>query len=104
MIGCRGMISFHTKWHDLKPGVQILEIRVNGQMAATIYPDGEKGVKVVSAHFVGLGGEDPTEFTRHISINDGRGEYPPIPSVDLAFNVSPYTYHTGRVVKPPQTT
>ena len=98
------MISFHIKQHDLKPGVQILEIHVDGQMAATIYPDGENGVKVVSAHFVGLGGEDPTEFTRHISIIDGIGIYPPIPSVDFAFEVSPYTFDTGRVVKPPPTT
>ncbi len=94
------MIAFHIADHSARRGVKVLEIHVDGMMAATIYPEGNAGIKIVSAHLTGVGhaGDD---FTRHIHIHDGVGMFPPIPAVHMSFDVGPYSLDTGKVVKDP---
>jgi len=59
-------------------------------MVAIIYPDGEKGVKLVSAHM------------EEVVQSDGIGSFPPIPDIRITFDPQPYTIEGGRIVKHPK--
>ena len=45
------MITFDIKPHIIKPGVMVVEIRLDGKFVATLYPD-KDGIRLVSAHIV----------------------------------------------------
>lgn len=78
-------ISFRVTEHSRKPGTPIVEILLDGVVCAAVYPDGPKGVQVISAHLAAF---------RH---DDGTGAYPPIPSVHLEFDPKPYSITGGRL-------
>ena len=82
-------ITFEVKPHSSKPGIQVAEILIDGAMVATIYPDGEKGVKLVSAHM------------EEVVQDDGSRSAPPIPAVLITFDPQPYTIKGNRIVKHP---
>jgi len=82
-------VTFEVKPHSNKPGVQVAEILMDGEMVATIYPDGEKGIKLVSAHMEG------------VVQDDGSTSLPPIPHVLIRFDPQPYTIEGNRIVKHP---
>lgn len=82
-------VTFEVKPHSIKPGVQVAEILIDGEMVATIYPDGEKGVKLVSAHM------------EKVVQDDGSKSVPSIPAVLITFDPQPYTIEGGRIVKHP---
>ncbi len=48
-------ITFRAVPHDVRPGVEVLQILLDGVMCATIFPDFDRpgGIKLVSAHFAG---------------------------------------------------
>jgi len=81
--------TFEVKPHSIKHGVQVAEILMDGEMVATIYPDGEKGIKLVSAHMEG------------VVQDDGSRSMPPIPAVLITFDPQPYTIEGNRIVKHP---
>ena len=85
-------VEFQVKQHVLKPGVQVVEVLLDDNVVATLYPDGEKGVKIVSAHI-----EEVIE-------DDGTTSFPPIPAIFVKFNPQPYIIQEGRFVRipPPQ--
>ena len=78
-------ISFRLAKHSAKP-VQIVEILLQGAVVGVIYPATE-GIKIVSAHM------------EKIFSNDGVGQFPPIPSMEIVFNPRPYRIEGGRLVK-----
>lgn len=83
-------IQFRVVPHSIRPGAQVAEILLDGEMVATVYPDGQKGIKLVSAHMEG------------VKQDDGIGSFPPIPAVLISFDPQPYTIEGGRIVKHPQ--
>ena len=95
------MTDFRIVPHSIFPKIGIVEIIVDGEVAGVIYPAGEKGIKLVSAHIEniaieeGLGGK--------IIKDDGHKSWPPIPAVLIQFNPSPYLIQGNQIVKlPPQ--
>ena len=94
------MISFRLAKHTILPGVSMVEILVDGEMAGVVYPAGEKGVRVISAHIRETKTEE--EFFGEVIENDGSGNWPPIPHVEIQFDPSPYVISGGRVVRLPR--
>lgn len=94
-------IEFRVVEYRIRPGVQITEILVDGNIAGVIYPNGEDGIKIISAHIQ----ETETEkgFAAEVIEDDGSRSRPPIPAVNIRFRPSPYVIAGDRVVKlPPQ--
>ena len=83
-------IKFQVVPHGVLPGVETVELLMDGQMVAMIYPNDEEGVKIVSAHFDG------------IEENDGVGSVPPIPHVLFKFRFQPFHFEDGKMVRDPQ--
>ena len=47
-------IEFNIRAHHTIPGAEVVEILLNGEFCACIYPDeANNGIKLVSAHFAG---------------------------------------------------
>lgn len=84
------MINFRLVEYSIREGVRVVEIMTDGVFSAAIYPDGEKGIKIVSAHF-----DD-------IKIDSGEEKFLQIPSVNIKFNPVPYAIIDGRIVKIPK--
>ena len=91
------MISFRLAKHTILPGVSMVEILVDGETAGVVYPAGEKGVRVISAHIKET--ETEEDFSGEVIENDGTGNWPPIPHVEIQFDPSPYVISGGRVVR-----
>ncbi len=47
------MIEFEIADHKLKRGMQVVEVREEGEILCTIYPE-ESGIKIISGHFKGI--------------------------------------------------
>ena len=80
-------VEFRSAPHGLKPETTIVEILVDGEVIAVIYPDGEKGIKLVSAHI------------KDVVRDDGSKKIPPIPAILIDFDPQPYTIEDGKIVK-----
>ena len=80
-------IKFQVVPHDVLPGVETVELLLDGQMVAMIYPNDEEGVKIVSAHFDG------------VVEDDGVGSTPPIPHVLFRFRFQDFHFEDGRMVR-----
>lgn len=89
-------IDFRIGEHSVRPGVRIVEILVDGKTAGVIYPD-DTTIKIVSAHMGEMSVE--TDFTGEVVKDDGSQGWPPIPSVLITFNPSPYVIVGNRIVK-----
>ncbi len=83
-------IQFQVVPHSRRPGVKVVEILLDGEMVAMIYPDGGKGIKLVSTHMKG------------VLQDDGTKSLPPIPAVLIEFDSQPYTIEGVKIVKHPQ--
>lgn len=95
------MITFRISPHSLKPGENVAEILLDGKVVGAIFPDRTKpnGIKVVSVHMCDK--EFWAGFSGEVIDDDGSDAYPPIPSVNIAFQPSPWSFDpdTGKVVK-----
>ena len=80
-------IEFHVIPHSIKGNTGIVEILVDEKVAAVLYPDGEKGLKLVSAHF------------KDIVQDDGTTNNPPIPAILITLDPQPYMIKDGKIVK-----
>jgi len=70
-------------WLLIVPFAIFTGLFMDGRVVSAIYPEEEKGIKVVSNHFKGLSeGED---FARHVVIDRGT-KLPPVPCVSMGFN------------------
>lgn len=95
-------IKFRIVEHSRKPGVKILEILLDGQMCATIYPDDENSgsIKLVSAHFAGELTHQ-NQFPEGIRMHTGEGVYPPVPAVHLSFDPRKYWIELDSISREP---
>lgn len=83
-------IEFLVRDHDILPGRQIVEVQLDGNQVAVIFPEGEKGIKIISAHF----------DERHgVVEDDGTGDRPPVPHIALRFNPRRYHFEDGKLVR-----
>ena len=83
-------VTFDIHEHSLRPGVPIADILLDGKMVAVIYPDGDKGIKLVSAHIA------------EVVEDDGSESRPPIPEVRIRFDPQPYAIEDDRLVRYPR--
>ena len=90
-------VSFRMGRHSIKPGVGIVEILVDGEVVGAIYPTGEKGIKIVSAHIEKTKTEEG--FAGKVVEDDGAKSWPPIPAVLITFELRFYSIIVCRIVK-----
>ena len=92
-------VTFEKRPHNLLPGVEVVDILVNGVLVATIAPqsDGD-GIKLTSAHFAGDLAKG-TAFPAGIKMDNGQGSMPPIPAVLIAFRPRPFHVEGNRIVR-----
>lgn len=93
-------VSFRLARHSILSGASIVEILVDGEVAGVVYPAGEKTVRVISAHIKEVSEEE--DFSGEVLENDGTGNWPPIPHVEIQFDPSPYVISGDRVVRLPK--
>jgi hypothetical protein len=93
-------ISFRLKKHTEKPNVEILEILLDGNMVATIYPDEKNpaSVKLVSAHFAGELTKG-NQFPEGIKMETAERLFPPIPGIHITFEPRRYKIQPGGIVR-----
>lgn len=90
--------TFRLKQHTVLPDIQVVEILVQGEVAGVIYPT-EDGIRLVSAHVVESKTEDG--FAGEVLADDNADRWPPIPSFDVTFRVSPYTIVGNTIIRIP---
>lgn len=97
---CMSQISFRIAEHSRKPGVQILEILLDGNMVATMYPDEQNpgAVKLVSAHFAGKLTHF-NQFPDGVQMDTGEGSTPPIPAIRISFDRREYYFAADTIVR-----
>ena len=83
-------VTFDIHEHSLRPGVQIVDVLLDGNMVATIYPAGDKSIKLASAHIV------------EVVEDDGSESLLPIPEVRIRFDPQPYAIEGNRLVRYPR--
>lgn len=83
-------IEFLVRDHDILPGRQVVEVQLDGNQVAVIFPEGEKGIKIVSAHI---------DEAYGVVENDGTRDLPPVPHVSLWFNPRKYHFEDGKLVR-----
>lgn len=89
-------VTFRIAEHSVYRGRQVVEVLVDGEVAAAIYPEGEGGLKIVSAHF-----EDAREdanFAGTVVEDTGSGKFPPIPAFHIQLGPCPYVIVGGTIV------
>jgi hypothetical protein len=91
------MINFRIVPHTLRPNTSVVEVLVDGNVAAVIYQDGEKGIKLVSAHIKETNKDDG--FLDRLVIDDGSSSFPPFPAVKIQFDPCPYTIIGNKIVR-----
>jgi len=89
-------IDFRIASHGFLPDTSIVEILIDGEVAGVVYPAGEKGIKIVSAHMTEVIPEGG--FAGEILENDGSTSWPPIPAILIRFSPSPYVIQGNKVV------
>jgi hypothetical protein len=89
-------VTFRIAKHSIEKGVSLVEILKDGKVIGSVYPNGESGIKVVSAHIEdtkveeGFAGE---------AREDDRKVWPPIPAVLIYFHPSPYVIRGDRIIR-----
>lgn len=86
------MITFRIVPHRHREGIEVVEILLNGQMCATIYPDPRdpQAIKLVSAHFAGELTRD-NNFPAGIQMDTGERHFPPVPNLNITFDIRKYS-------------
>jgi len=90
-------VEFKIKPHSILKNIQVVEILVDGRTAGVVYPMGDKGIKIVSAHIEKT--QIEKDFVGEVVEDDGSQSWPPIPAVSIIFNPSPYTIIGNKIVK-----
>lgn len=74
-------------------------VLIDGKVVGVIYPDGDSGIKLVSAH-ISEHSEDP-DFAGEMVLDDGSDAQLPVPGLRVQFAPSPYKIVNGRIVRLP---
>lgn len=90
-------VEFKIIPHGVYPDRQTVVILVDGEIAGIIYPMGEKGIKLVSAHMRET--QVDNDFVGVVVEDDGSRNWPPIPAVLIGFDPSPYRVVGNKIVK-----
>ena len=90
-------VEFKIQPHSVTPGLELVEIIVDGEVVGAIYPQGEKGIRVVSAHFTEI--ETDEGFEGEVVIDSGRSSWPPIPSVFITLDPQALYIAGGEIKK-----
>lgn len=77
------VVEFNIRPHDITPGVNVVDVLIDGVMAAVIFPDSSNRIKLMSAHIA-----DAQMF-----------EGDPVPAITVEFNPRPYEIIDGRIVR-----
>jgi hypothetical protein len=79
-------ITFTIVDHRVLPGVQIVQIEMDGKLVGGIYP-GNNEIKIVSAHLAGGEGAFVVDKDSLLSVvfRDGQGSVFPIPHATITF-------------------
>jgi len=93
------VITFRKKPHRYRAGIEIVEVLEDNEVIGAIYPT-EDGIKIVSAH-ISKNTVDK-DFAGEAIAFDNPTSFPPIPSVNIAFEPGPYEIRGGKVVKLPK--
>ncbi len=88
------VITFRPAQHSVF-SVGIVEVLLDGNVIAVIYPS-DKGIRIVSAHFESSRGD---ELTPTVEVNNGKADFPPIPSIAVQFDPQPYHITQGKLVR-----
>lgn len=91
-------LTFRLALHRALPDVQVVEVLHRGEICGVIYPDGPKGMKIISAHFAGDLAEGEN-FPDSISMDNGERTSPPIPSVSIEFDPRPFSFQSHKIVR-----
>lgn len=87
-------VSFRIVEHSVRRGVQLVEILLDGTVVGAMYPR-DDGVMIASAHFSEK--ELPKEFSGEVIEDDGKGKFPPIPSIGITFKPRKYYIIGNRI-------
>jgi hypothetical protein len=93
------MLGFRTVDHPRIAGAQIVEVLERGKVIGVVYPKGEKGLKLISAHIEDTD-IDP-QFAGEVVVDDGTSSIPPIPAITVRFNPRPFRISGDRIVRFP---
>jgi hypothetical protein len=91
------VISFRVGAHSVSQA-PIVEILIDGRVVSVIYPENENRIRIVSAHFKGVGKQDGS-FTDHVQLDDGSNSNPPIPAISIIFEPGRYEIVGRRIVR-----
>ncbi len=93
-------ITFRITPHHIRPGVEVVEVLLDGELCATVVPDEKNdcGLKIASAHFVGELTHN-NEFPTGVRMDTGETHFPPIPAVLMSFDIRAYTMEPRRIVR-----
>lgn len=80
-------VDFRIAEHS-HTGSRIVEVLLDGNVVAVIYPEDYRGIKLVSAHIDGQPDYD-----------DGIGRVPPIPMITVNFDPRPYRIQGGLLIR-----
>ena len=93
-------LQFRIKPHNVLRGTSMVEVIVDGEFAGGIYPDGDNGVIIISAHMEDM--EIDEHFDGEVVYDDGSeilvGNIG-MPQISITFNPGPYSIIDGRIVK-----
>lgn len=81
------MVEFRIKEHQSSPR-KVVELVIDGNVIAVIYPEGEQGIRILSAHY------DGEPF-----FNNGEMTFPPIPSVHAKFQPRKWAILGNKIVR-----
>jgi hypothetical protein len=81
------VIKFRIAKHHVLEGLEVVEVLIDGNTCAVIYPAGPEGLRLISAHM--------TDVTH----SDGRDQEVPLPEVTILFRPEPYTIQFGTIIR-----
>ncbi|TSC72434.1 MAG: hypothetical protein G01um101438_518 [Parcubacteria group bacterium Gr01-1014_38] len=93
-------IDFRIAERSVLPGTPIVELLLEGWVIGAIYPHGEKGIRMVSAHVVEK--ECEQDFAGTVIEEDPARAWPPVPSFVVRFDPSPWVIAGNRIVRLPK--
>ena len=87
------VVSFRITEHAYKPGVEVVEVLLDGKVVGAIYPEGENKVKIVSAHFSEK--DIPKDFDGEVIREE---EVDIVPAIHILFKPRRYTVIGRKIV------
>lgn len=91
------MLDFRVVPHSIRPNVKIVEILSEGKVVGVIYPDRDKGIKLVSAHIKDVSKDK--DFVGRVVVDDGKNSLPPFPAVGIEFEPCSYMIVDNKLVR-----